>query len=177
MSYTAGGTTVKTTFTVTVNTPKVTLSSYSGSETRDVYVNDYHFPNLDYQPGWQVKLPTATANTGSAVSWELASGKGIVSGSYLYITQPKQATVARAYFYYNGTKYYADYTYTLRLTKTMSAANVIRSGPGKSYGQVGTVAKGVTKEFLEIAWISSKFDDGEYWLWGRIGTNQWIVIQ
>jgi hypothetical protein len=176
VSYTAGGTTVKTTFSVTVNTPKVTLSQYSGSETRNVYDEDYNFPGLDYRPGWKVKYPTATTNTGSSVSWELVSGEGLANQSHFFIFQPRQAVVVRAYFYYNGTKYYADYTYTLRLTKTMDAANVIRSGPGKNYGSVGSVAKGVTKEFLEIAWIPSKFADGQYWVWGRIGTNQWIVI-
>ena len=176
LSYTVGSTTVKTTFSVTVNTPKVTLSSYSGSETRNVYTDDYNFPGLGGQPGWRVNYPTATTNTGSSVYWELASGQAVVNDDYFYITQARQTVVVRAYFYYNGSKYYAEYAYVLYLKKTMDATNIIRSGPGKSYSSVGSVAKGVTKEILEIAWLPDKYADGQYWVWGRIGTNQWIVI-
>lgn len=177
MTVTAGSTSVTESFTVTVTKPTVTLSSYSGSETRDVYTEDYHYSGTT-KPYWKVSLPTATANTGSSVTWEIVSGTATVTSSQLRITQPGKV-VARAYITYNGTKYYADYTYTLSLTKTTTASNYLRAGHGTSYSSLLSIPKNKTVTITEVWWDTSASTDGTYWLWGKVtygGKTGWIVL-
>ena len=183
VSYTAGGTTVKTTFTVTVNTPKVTLSSYSGTLSWNINSND-DAPDLymlnDHTPCWPAALPTATSNTGTGISWEVVSGEAFIQSKNLFVTNPAEKVVARAYFYYNGVKYYADYTNTLVLKKTTSASNYLRKGPGTDYGYYTSVPKGKTVTITEVRYDYSKRDsNGRHWAWGKVtygGYTGWIVV-
>ena len=178
VAYTVGATTVKTTFTVTVNTPKVTLSKYSGTVTFDCGTYGVHTTNN--KPSWPASLPTASSNTGSSISWEVVSGDAFIQSYTLYVSNPAEKVVARAYFYYNGVKYYADYTNTLTLKKTTSASNYFRKGPGTNYGTYPAVPKGVTVTITEVRYDYSKRDsNGKHWAWGKVtygGYTGWIVV-
>lgn len=179
VSYTAGGKKVSTSFSVTVNTPKVTLSQSSIAFTWDCGGSAalYTINNL---PSWRTKLPTATSNTGYSVYWKVQNGTAFISGSYIYVTNPGQKVVARAYFSYNGVEYYADCTITLTLVKTTSASNYLRKGPGTGYGYYTSVPKGQVVTITEVYYdYSSRNSSGTHWVWGKVtygGYTGWIII-
>jgi beta-lactam-binding protein with PASTA domain len=178
IAYTVGSTTVKTTFTVTVNTPKVTLSSYSGSVTFDCGTYGVHTTNN--KPSWPASLPTASSNTGNSISWEVISGDAFLSGKTVYVTNPAEKVVVRAYFYYNGVKYYADYTNTLVLKKTTSGANNLRKGHGTNYGTYISIPAGKTVTITEVWYdYSTRNSEGLYYAWGKVtygGYTGWVVV-
>ena len=179
---TAGETSVSTSFTVTVKKPAVTLSYYSYSSTFDV--STYGVFTTNNKPSWDAPLPTATSNTGSTVYWEVNSGEAFIGTrdgvKKLFVSIPGQKVVARAYFWYNGVKYYADYTYTLKLTKYTTASNNLRAGAGTGYKVLCSIPKGVTLTITEVYWdYSMRNSEGKYWAWGKVSYNGytgWVVV-
>lgn len=179
VSYTAGGKTVSTSFTVTVNTPSVTLGKTSIAFTWDTGGSAALYTTNNI-PSWRTPLPTATTNTGATVRWKVQSGTAFISGSYVYVTNPGEKVVVRAYVTYNGTEYYADCTVTLTLVKTTSASNILRKGAGTNYGSYTSIPAGKTVTITKVYYDYSKRDsNGKYWVWGQVtygGYTGWVII-
>lgn len=179
VSYTAGGKTVSTSFTVTVNTPSVTLGKTNITFTWDTGGASALYTTNNI-PSWRTALPTATTNTGATVRWKVQSGTAFIRDSYVHVTNPGEKVVVRAYVTYNGTEYYADCTVTLTLVKTTSASNYLRKGAGTNYGYYTSIPSGKTVTITKVYYnYSSRNANGQYWVWGQVtygGYTGWVVI-
>lgn len=151
-----------TSFNVTVNTPKVTLSSPSGSSS-DTHV---YYGNADgkYYAGI-FSLPSASANTGSSISWSIVSGNASVTGGKLYIKQPG-TVVARASITYNGKTYSADYTYTRGTKVSIDTSLSLRTEP-----RVASSTYILTIPVGNVLNVTSLYYDESNYVWGVVTYN------
>ncbi len=166
-----GGQTVSQSFNVTIPTPEVKLSSYSGSARINIQKTGTQLNNSTV--GWAVSLPSVTSsNIGGTgyKGWELISGSAVIDGFTMYITQPGTVRVR-----YKNCGYYSDvYTFTLTLYKHTSDENIIRKSPGESSEKTGKHVP--TNYDIEIQ--KFQVDPNGCHLWGYIdynGTKGWIT--
>ena len=178
VSYTAGGSTVKTTFTVTVTAPKVTVSSTSVSGKWNCGTDGVYTTNN--KPSFPVTLPTASSNTGDRIYWKVISGEAFINSGKVFITNPAETVTVQAYFTHNGTTYSTNVTAKLNLVKTTSAANSIKKTASKSATTLGSVPKNTTVTILKVVYdYSTRDSNGKYWAWGYVeynGIKGWIVV-
>lgn len=158
-------------FNVTVNTPKVTLSSTSGGGSPDTHV---YYGNADgkYYAGI-FNLPSASANTGSSISWSVVSGNASISGGKLYIKQPG-TVIARASITYNGKTYSADYKYTRSVNVSIDTALSLRSEP-----RVANSTYILSIPVGNVLNVTSLYYDESNYVWGVVtynGTTGYVAL-
>ena len=182
---TAGTTTVtvsyggkKTTFSVSVNRPKVILSRNKADVTMDCWDSDWNSNRA--VPLWKIDLPIVeTQPSGGSVSWSIVSGSAYLTYSHIAAQQPG-TIVARATYTYCGISYSADYSVILRIVKTPASTNYLKNAPSNNATTITTIPTGATVTITEIAWDAAvQKSDGLYYLWGKTtynGKTGWIVI-
>ncbi len=158
---TTGSYTITRTFTVTVNTPQITLSSTSGTITTNQYASISTFR------GFRLNMPKvyiSGINVEQAVGygWEFVSGMGKVTwdedgqkvwyGSTSTSFSASGTAVFRYYVKAQGGKIYYSPNFTVKASvyKTTSGSNNLRKGAGKSYAVYTSVPANKTVYFTEI---------------------------
>lgn len=177
--FTYGGNTYSATCKVTVSPISMSLSSYSGSTTANIWDESLWSNSslgITSRVAHKVSLPSVTCYPSSAsYSWSLISGNGWIGGNEnLYISQPGTVT-ARCTMNYNGYTAYKDYSFTLSWYKTTTATNIVRSGPGSGYSQVGTYPTNTTVYFEWISNVGTPGDSGSE-IWGKASGGDWWII-
>lgn len=175
--FTYAGNTYKATCKVTVKALSLTLSSYSGSGTQDVW--DGTYLNDGSACGYLVELPNASYTSGCSITWSVVSGdaKIVNSSTDIFFMQPGTVKV-RCTVSNNGYSVYKDYTYTLSLYKIPSEVNNIRSSPSTSASKLGTVPKDVKVTVKELYLNGTAGKSGASY-WGKVtynGITGWIII-
>ena len=188
VSATIDGITVSQQCKVTVPTPSVTLSSYSGSSYQSTTgSNVWLIRSYSTSPGvivsggefvgWRTPLPTVSYSNiagWGASGWEVVSGNAVVSGDYLYIAQPGTVKIR-----YHERGYYSDvYTYTLSLYKITSATNYIRNNLSSSPTRVGSVPANTTVTINQVGYTGTMGEPGGQ-IWGKVtynGVTGWIPL-
>ena len=187
------GVTASSSFTVTVPTPYVTLSSYSGSGEQSTSAQKYSTYSYTPEPGvietldtpfygWRVSLPTDIAklnNIGGhnvhVAGWRVVSGNAVANGKYLYIGGPGVVKLQYGY----GRSYYSDiYTYTFSLYKVTSAANTIRSSTSTSSSKVGSIPADTKVYVSQVTYVGTIGQSGCR-AWGKVTYNDktgWISL-
>lgn len=175
--FTYGGNTYSATYSITVKALSLSLSSYSGSGSQNVW--DGTFLNDGSACGNLVNLPSASYSPSGSVSWSVISGSAkIVNGNkQIFFMQPGTVKV-RCVLNHNGYTTSKDYTYTLSLYKITNGNNNIRSGAGSGYASIGTIPAGTTVTITQLA-LNGKAGESGSSYWGKVsynGTSGWIII-
>lgn len=187
---TTGSYTITKTFTVTVNTPKITLSSTSGTTT----TNSTYTVGSFY--GIKIKLPTVNItgmNADRAVghAWEIVSGPGkINSGVEVYYGTSSSVTLNQTLVVryrikaQSGEVYYSpNFSAKVSLYKTTTASNYLRKSASKSSGYYTSVPANKTVYFTEIKVVSeSNSLSGTTYtkaMYGKVtygGYTGWLIV-
>lgn len=184
--FTYAGNTYKATCKVTVKALSLTLSSYSGSATVDVWEESGwgNPPTRPYVLAHKVVLPTVTCSSSSAsYTWEIISGSGWIGGNQnLYISQPGTITV-RCTMDNNGYTVYKDYKFSLTWYKTTTDINYFYKQNPYVYGTNNyrysfDVPNNTTVYFSEIV-INGTWGESGTTIYGKCtynGYEGWIII-
>lgn len=185
-AFTYGGNKYSATCTVKVATPTVTLSSYSGSGTQNVW----DIVSLTSgKMGYCVDLPSATASpSGCSIDWQIESGPAVVlSGDKeMCILQPKEKGVVKAVatITYKGRTYKSSpYVYNLSLYKNCTELNYfykISNAPLHSTDNryPFNIPKGTVVDITEIVVNGDANTQGST-VYGKTtynGETGWIII-
>ncbi len=185
--FTYGGNTYSATCKVTVSSISMSLSSYTGSATVNVW-DDSLWSNSDLgivdQLAHKVALPNVSYSpTGASYKWTIVSGNGWIGGNQnLYVSKSGTVT-ARCTLSYNGYTAYKDYKFTLQWYKTTTALNYFYKTSNNPYNSNNNrynfnVPTNTTVYISEVALNGTAGESGAT-LYGRTtynGYDGWIII-
>lgn len=156
VSYSEGGVTATDSFTVSVNTPSISLSKSSYNNESDSYSISNGRCVIDVD-----SLPRATTYPASqSVTWTSSdTNKAYIDDGTIYFLEPGSVTFT-AKMTYNGKTYTATYSCNVKWYCVTTANMYLRKGIGTSNGYYTMIPKGTKIYASEVSTYSA---DGYFW--------------